>query len=246
MRRLWQTRTGDTAAPTASPYARPESCSAEGVSRPTTVPRCETVCLSNTLTHESPCTRPHAKSIDAQPQNLKHDGGQDCVRRDAEAVHARGECQALVGLAKMGVEGDSQPMRLALRIATLNNDQPRQRRDHDDDAAANPFHTPAFVAGLDHHFDATPAAVRQGVLAVAQALGACVQNAVCNVERSRMLSCCSVRPTTHGQHVQPASSARRVLGRLPLRWRASCWPSSATRTGSETETATCSGSGEKA
>ncbi len=40
----------------------------------------------------------------------------ECVARDAAAVHAGKECRALAGLAKLGVEGDSQAMRLALRL----------------------------------------------------------------------------------------------------------------------------------
>jgi len=86
-------------------------------------------------------------------------------------VHARGECQALVGLAQLGVEGDSQPIRLALRIATLATSAAAVLEpEHQEESS--PFHTPAFVKGLDHHFDEGPLPVRQGVLAVAQALGA--------------------------------------------------------------------------
>lgn len=101
-----------------------------------------------------------------------------CLRNDAAAVHGRGECLALVGLARLGVEGDSQPMRLAVRVAVTNavrGEKQEQEEGHADGAAAasasSPFHTPAFVRGLDHHLDAAPLPVRQGVLAVAQALG---------------------------------------------------------------------------
>lgn len=113
----------------------------------------------------------HPKPNFFAPLSPRHPITQDCVRRDAAAVHARGECQALVGLARLGVEGDSQPMRLALRIACLNAVAAAAGGDGDG-AASSPFHTPAFVRGLDHHFEEAPAPVRQGVLAVAQALGA--------------------------------------------------------------------------
>jgi len=39
-----------------------------------------------------------------------------CVARDGALVHTGAECQALEKLAAMGVEGDSQAMRLALRL----------------------------------------------------------------------------------------------------------------------------------
>ena len=39
-----------------------------------------------------------------------------CVARDGALVHTGAECQALKKLAAMGVEGDSQAMRLALRL----------------------------------------------------------------------------------------------------------------------------------
>lgn len=138
-------------------------------------------------------------------------------------MHARGECQALLGLAKLGVEGDSQAMRLALRIATLNDSKTTTQRG---DAAA-PFHTPAFVAGLDHHFDAAPAPVRQGVLAVAQALGECGVR----TWRAGMLHTLPLHPRSSPPYahayiytpvVQPTSFVALVSGRLPQCWRASC------------------------
>lgn len=100
-----------------------------------------------------------------------------CMRQDAEAVHGQGECRALVGLARLGVDGDSQPMRLAVRIAVAN--AVRERRQQEDAAASSspsPFHTPAFVRGLDHHFDEASPPVQQGVLAVARALGTYVED----------------------------------------------------------------------
>lgn len=93
-----------------------------------------------------------------------------CLGRDAEAVHGKGECKVLVGLARLGVEGDSQPIRLAVRIAVTNAARAQQPPPAKD--SGSPFHTPSFVRGLDHHFDQAPLAVRQSILAVAQALGA--------------------------------------------------------------------------
>ena len=40
----------------------------------------------------------------------------ECVARDGALVHTGTECQALKKLGAMGVEGDSQAMRLALRL----------------------------------------------------------------------------------------------------------------------------------
>jgi hypothetical protein len=43
----------------------------------------------------------------------------ECVARDGALVHTGAECQALKKLAAMGVEGDSQAMRLVLRLVRL-------------------------------------------------------------------------------------------------------------------------------
>ena len=43
----------------------------------------------------------------------------ECIARDGALVHTGLECQALKKLAAMGVEGDSQAMRLALRLVRV-------------------------------------------------------------------------------------------------------------------------------
>lgn len=157
-----------------------------------------------------------------------HYCSQACLCQDAEAVHARGECRALGGLAKLGVEGDSQPMRLALRIVVVAAAATE---------TASPFHTPAFVRGLDHHFDEAPPAVRQGVLAVAQALGTYMGADDGDGTIIHTITAPPVRPR------QPACCAPRAWRPRPRSWRGRSWPSSATPTPSAAPRATCSGSG---
>lgn len=97
----------------------------------------------------------------------------------------------------MGVEGDSQAMRLALRIVCLEekekdgkarisgNGTGKGKGKGEEDAASNgggggngtstsaaAFHIAAFVQKMDNHFDdVTDLAVKQGILSVARALG---------------------------------------------------------------------------
>jgi hypothetical protein len=100
-------------------------------------------------------------------------------------------------LTKLGVEGDSQAMRLALRIVCLeekekgekarisgNGNEKGKKKKGEEDAANNgggggsgtgtsaAFHTSAFVQTMDNHFDdVKDLAVKQGILSVARALG---------------------------------------------------------------------------